>query len=271
MIPSFARFIKPMLLMPILAWVGCDGYAPKPPSAYRPTVVDPELPDAPKVEEFSVWRPFFKSETGNQTTKEVTGTAFVVDREEASTPVIVTAFHLAAEASGLGTDVGASEVIKATNSIFVSDAFGATDSITRIGEPLSTNNAEADNQLWKSTDILVLEKGKKLRAKPFEIEPTSVSVGDRIWMTTAVYAGASASRKCHPAKVTEVDENGALVYQFENERLSMEATSGAPLLSDAGKVAGIHFGGELIDGTLVGSGRASDVLLKVLVDLSSSH
>jgi hypothetical protein len=187
------------------------------------------------------------------------GTGFAVQLSEDSKPVFVTAQHLLGTASGLERDLLPGELSDSVESVFLSDAFGATDAVKQIGAPYQPCNQE-DEQEVIEMDVVAFDLVGRFKPELLELSDESVQPGQRLWMVTAVFAGASPSQKCHALKVIDV-EDGRIQYRFENDRLSLKATDGAPLLFDSGLVAGMHQGGTADETRgVAGHGITSEVL-----------
>ena len=251
----------------LLCTMGCSSEPPAtiPPQARRSET--PELPGAPAVQELVVWRPFFHTDGGTISAGQTVGTAFTVKATPRGAPQVVTALHLLGTESGLKRDLKPSELNDSIQAAYLTDAFGATDSTIQIGPPYEIPNLQQDEARWVDLDVIALGVGPKLPTRPLRFADTPVQVGQRVWLVTALFAGASPSQKCHPATITELTDQGEIRYRFDNPRLSLKATDGAPLLNDAGALVGIHLGGQADDGAVQGFGWAGKVLQPALASL----
>ncbi len=206
-----------------------------------------ELPGAPRIEDLTVWRPYFNTTAGSVEAGKVIGTAFTTRLSEAESPVVVTALHHFGVGSGLDRELNPSELRRVVQRGFSSDAFGMSDRIFHLGQvrsfPIEAGDAAAE-QRWIDLDVAVFEIGNQLPKRWLELGDVAPALDQRIWLVTAVFGGAPATQKCHPARVISSDSTHQLSYRFENTNLSLEATEGAALVSDDGFVIGIHLGGE---------------------------
>ncbi|WP_233214889.1 hypothetical protein [Rhodopirellula bahusiensis] len=194
---------------------------------------------------------------------DMVGTGFAFQLSEESTPVFVTTLHMLGTVNGLEKDILPNELQSSVESTFLSDVFGATDGVKQIGSPYEPCDEE-DEQKIVEMDVVAFDLVGRFKPELLELSEQTVQVGQRLWMVTAVFAGASPSQKCHALKVTDVEE-GKIRYRFESDRLSLKATDGAPLLFDSGLVAGMHQGGSADEKDGVsGHGITSDVLRQAI-------
>ncbi len=256
--PGGALLLAVSLAVATLAGIGCDRAGrPGTPTGGQntPTVqIGPEIPD------FSVWRPFFRTDFGDHVTSEVVGTGFAVVADDGDAPRLVTSLRLIGPLAGLDEPADSAAAWASVNEVWLTDAFGVTDTTLRAGEPIesATNESAAEESATPSGDagastfpvdlaaseLIVISGGPSQRQlKPFRLGDHSVSKGDIVYMVTAVFGGAPASQKCHQATITSVGDDGYLEYTFENQRLSLHAASGAPLLDEGGRVVGVHLAG----------------------------
>lgn len=237
----------------------------------QPNVVAEAVPqdDSPPVPSFSIWRPFFFTSVGDHDISTPPGTAFVIRPSEAAQPYLVTALQLLGPSTGLTEAVTPGQVRDSVNQVVVSEAFGASDSTVQVDIPLELDLAQGDAAYWNEAGLLLIPAGgaaKKL--KPLVIASSAPSLGDPVWLATAVYGGAPASQFTHRATVTGVSETGAVEYAFENVELSLQAATGAPLLNAAGEVVGMHVSRQTDRAEVVGTGisatRLSEALARLL-------
>lgn len=237
---------------------GCGRFEPTTPHAGGQRTPTPQI--GPEVPGYSVWRPFFSTTLGDHTTSEIVGTAFVVSAGDAP-PRLVTSLRLLGPDTGLAQPESPAAARAAVTEVWLTDAFGATDATLRAGKPVEismsqqlTPSGESDEGAVSSVEedpsdelaarelIVVTGGPAEKRLRPLRLADQPASKGDTVWLVTAVFAGAPASQTCHEATITSVGGDGELRYEFENERLSLHATAGAPLLNDDGQVVGVHLG-----------------------------
>ncbi|MFG0265524.1 MAG: hypothetical protein ACF8AM_10285 [Rhodopirellula sp. JB055] len=217
---------------------------------------------APDVMEFAAWRPFFTTDAGVVTGSDMIGSGFAFQMREDSKPVFVTAFHLLGTAGGLERDLHPGDLSDSVETTFLSDVFGATDGVKQIGAPYQPCDQDTAQE-FVDTDVVAFDLVGRFKPTMLELSNHPIQLGQRLWMVTAVFAGASPSQKCHAVKVLDV-KGGKIRYRFENDRLSLKATDGAPLLFDSGKVAGMHQGGSTDDEGVFGQGVSSEALRQAI-------
>ncbi len=273
MIDPFRSLIPSRSAMPVLAGAfavatlggaGCGRFESTTPQAGGQRTPTPQI--GPDVPDYSVWRPFFSTTLGDHTPSEIVGTAFAVAAEKDAPPRLVTSLRLIGPETGLAKPENPAAARASVTEVWLTDAFGATDGTLRAGQPVeisasptSTSSGEPDegsaspveqspsDDLAAQELIVVTGGPAEKRLRPLHLADQPASKGDTVWLVTAVFAGAPPSQTCHEATITSVGDDGELRYEFENERLSLHATSGAPLLNDDGEVVGIHFSGDAGD------------------------
>jgi len=251
-------------IVPLILAIGCTANV-------APVVVNQsetmEPAGSPVVPDWVIWRPFANTCAGKIDAGTVMATAFVVEGEGLR-PSLISSLGLLTTASGLSRDLKPSEMEGCVTIASVSDAFGASDSVKKIGSVVAFPKTDdsVDDGRWNRLGIVAFDPSG-LRYEPLKLSKTPIKPGDRIWMITAVYAGAPASQKCHEATVVSINDSGELQYRLPNATLSMEATQGAPLLSDAGDLVGIHQRGSLDAETLTGFGVGGETLYQGIAEL----
>lgn len=233
----------------------------------QPNIVAEAVPrdDSPPVAPFSVWRPYFFTTVGDHDISVPPGTAFVIRPAESDQPYLVTALQLLSPDTGLAATVAPGQIRKSVSQVVVSEAFGASDSTVQVDIPLELDLAQGDAAYWKEAGVLLIPAGgaaKKL--KPLVIASSVPSLGDPVWLATAVDGGAPASQFTHRATVTGVSETGAVEYAFENADLSLRAATGAPLLNAAGEVVGMHVSRQTDRSEVIGTGISASRLSEAL-------
>jgi hypothetical protein len=225
--------------------------------------VPPDIPkyDGPDVPDRSVWRPFLTNRLRPQALDDVRGTGFAVGVPGEKQPLLVTAMHLIDPSLGLiesaekATELQA-EITEAT----VTEAYGVEDQFRVVGgvRPLaSQRRTEEATKKSLTNELLVFDGGPSAkRMRPLSFSETPAAVGDRIWLATAAYGGASPSVVAHQAVVEELRDDGGLLYSFTNEALSLQAADGAPLLNEQGKVIGMHLREQSAEANVQGLGLA---------------
>lgn len=200
-----------------------------------------EASPSARIPDYSIWRPFFFTEFGNQAIDEIQGTAFAVKAGAKDKVFLVTALHLLGPAGGLTRQIEPGKIHQLVNEVVTSETFGATDANFILKLPIEPPIKIRDKDYWLQADILLLPgEGSKARYRTLELSSESPKLGDSIWLVTAVFGGAPASDKTHAATVVDVDDAGGLRYEFKNLDLILKAADGAPLVDAEGRVVGMH-------------------------------
>lgn len=206
-------------------------------------IPSPNLPGAPSIPERSVLRPYMKTGNGQIPAGESVATAFAVTIEENEKPVVLTALSVLDAGKYFAGRPTPNSLNLGMESITLSDAFGSMDGVISAFAFIDIpESGFADSQNAKAGDVLAIQLGNKNPFKSFRLSASLPSVGEKIWLSAAVFEGASPSQRQHEAVVTQVDAMGIIQYRFENKKLSMQGTLGAPMLNADGKVIAIHLG-----------------------------
>jgi hypothetical protein len=144
---------------------------------------------------------------------------------------------------GLPTDVPAKEVPRVVKGVTLKDCFDSAISIGKAGDPIVIPDAAPFDKPSKAGDILAFWGPEDSTLHPSRLAAASPAKGERVWLAASLYEGAPPTQRLHPATIIEIDENGDLIYRFENPKLSIRATSGAPVLNTASEVVAINWGG----------------------------
>ncbi len=199
----------------------------------------------------SLFRPTFETTLG---TIEA-GTAFEISLTNASRPILLTAIHLLGPDGGAPHKVPAVEVPQVVKSLELKDCFDASLDFPKPGSPIVISEAAAYDDKSKAGDILAFWAPKGDQIHPFVLAMTVPVKGRRVWLAAAVLEGAPPTQKLHAATVTGIDRDGYLIYRFDNSKLVLQATSGAPVLNSSGEVVAINIGGGKERFTLFGFGN----------------
>lgn len=75
-----------------------------------------------------------------------------------------------------------------------------------------------------------------------------------MWLIASVMHGAPKSQLLHAATVEEDQKGEFLRYIFDNPKMNLSRTSGAPILNSDGEVVAINVAADTTRGKLVGLG-----------------
>jgi hypothetical protein len=123
------------------------------------------------------------------------------------------------------------------------DCFDPSMSLNNAGAPIVIPNAAPWDKPSKAGDILAFWAPDDATLRPSRLASATPGKGERVWLAASLREGAPPTQRLHPATIIETDENGDLVYRFDNPKVSIRATSGAPLLNAASEVVAINWGG----------------------------
>lgn len=204
-------------------------------------IPSPNLPGAPLIPERSVLRPYAKTGNGQIPAGESVATAFAVTIEENQKPIVLTALSVLDTGKFFTGRPTPNSLNLGLESITLSDAFGSMDGVVSAFAFIDIpESGFADDSNANAGDVLAIQLGNKNPFKSFLLSESLPSVGEKVWLSAAVFEGASPSQRQHEAVVTQVDAKGTIQYRFENKNLSMQGTLGAPILNVEGKVIAIH-------------------------------
>ncbi|MGH8493293.1 MAG: trypsin-like peptidase domain-containing protein [Moraxellaceae bacterium] len=183
----------------------------------------------------SVCRPEFYTATGPYRA----GTAFVLDYPTANAKaLLVTAQHL------FGPDGGMPQTISWQNmpskvSRSECSTLSRNSRIIKTGSALAIPEAQSFASHGKNRDIAALPLKD---TPPYAIKLARISpkTGDTIYLV-AQLLGDARSGLMHKGTVTG-NNAGLLEFSYEGGGISLNATSGAPIINEAGEVVGIHVG-----------------------------
>lgn len=256
----FALQLSSILLLVLF---GCE--APPVPSYAPPSSEVPGAPDVPKL---SVLRPYFQTSIGNIDAGSAAGTAFAVKLDDQSEPIVLTALSVLGTGSGLSRNAVSTELNEILKSITLGDAFGSFDGVIQAKDFIQIPDSAMNGQSSVAGDVLAirLDQAAARRLGTFRVSNVETAPGDKAWLSIAAFVGAMPSQRQHAATITGMDDQGNICYKFENPKLSMQGSLGAPLLNDDGAVIAIHLGGSLNDGSLSGFGNPLSRFLPSLRD-----
>jgi hypothetical protein len=198
-----------------------------------------------------IFRPTFETDEG----EICAGTAFPLRLAGYPRPVIVTALHLLGPGGGMSRDVPPGEIAKAVKRLRLDDCFAASHAILLESEPLVIPEAAPMGKSGKAGDLAAFWAPIYEHFYCLEMSEAKPVVGEPVWLAASLLGGAPKEQRLHRAKVLESDDDGMMLYLYDNPKLVKQATSGAPILNQAGQLVAINLGGYESEGTVIGAGN----------------
>ncbi len=198
-----------------------------------------------------IFRPTFDTDEGEIRA----GTAFPLRLPEHARPVIVTAMHLFGPGGGMSRDVPPNELPKAVKRLRLDDCFAASPTIVLDSEPLVIPEAAPIGESGQAGDIAAFWGPSDERVYCLEMSDATLVEGQSVWLVASLLAGAPADQRLHHAKVLGTHSGENVLYQYDNPKLSKQATSGAPIVDQAGRLVAVNLGGFEDEGQIIGVGN----------------
>jgi hypothetical protein len=211
----------------------------------------------------AVVRPLFTIDGRNV----AAGTMFATKIDD--TLVLVTAHQLFGPVAGLPSQIAAGDLPAHVTALSARDALtnavcGRSQRTLVIADaaPMDKTQSERDVAAFVPAEVagfdsISLGAGTGFAALP--LATNAPSEGDQVWLAASVQGRTGL---LHPATIVAVDQ-GALYYTFDDPKIDLTATNGAPVVDAAGAVVGMALGsGTMPDGLLVGNANGAESLKK---------
>jgi hypothetical protein len=211
------------------------------------TADDPKAPDVP---DGCLFRPSFETSKGTIDA----GTAFFVTLPDQPRPVMLTALHLLGPAGGLPKDVPPADVPATVKGLAVSDCFKDTLQFKFKAEAIVIPDAARYGTPSKAGDVLAFWGPEDKRIHRLELAAEAPKEDERVWLLASAQSGGPAGQRVHPARMVEATTDGECTYRFDDPKISLRATSGAPVVNAAGRVVAINVAGGSQGGKVIGFG-----------------
>lgn len=199
----------------------------------------------------AICRPIFQAD--GQTFSA--GTAFVVDLPTPSPrTLLVSALHVfGPDGGGPDKQIPAAELAQRA-SVVECQALGMNET-WHAGRALTIPDARPmGSGFLKDASAFVFNTAETaIHPTHLKLASTPPKVGDSVWLLAQVLDGAPDTQLLHHA-VVRLSKDDALQYEYDNAALSIQATSGAPVVNADGDVVGINLGGGTLHGKLIGIG-----------------
>ena len=169
------------------------------------------------------------------------GTAFIIAGDR---PVLVTAQHLFGPEGGLKEAIRWQEMPKRASSVSCKQIKAATRWST--GPAIAVEGAHPMTPEYQSgsvNDVAIFPLvGKVSAASSLTLAARAPSVGTKVWLVAQVEGAGQGAPLLHPATVLG-RQNGAMLFSYDDPKIDLDATSGAPIVDASGKVVGVNLGG----------------------------
>ena len=198
----------------------------------------------------AVFRPTFDTTAGSVDA----GTAFGIQIEARSQPVVLSALHLLGSAGGLDEQIAGADVGKVMKNVKLVDCFKEGAPIEIGNSAIVIPDAAPVGKPAKAGYIIAFLAPEGSGVHVYRLAESFPKPGERVWLAAQVFEGAPIDQRLHPATVTGKFPTGECQYRFDDQ-ITLTATSGAPVLNAAGEVVAINLAGMDVQGKIHGVGN----------------
>lgn len=196
------------------------------------------------------------------------GTAFVLDGPR---PLLVTAQHLFGEMGGLDEEIRWQDMPTRATAVRCRQLQGGNRWVAGAALPIPGAHPVSATSTAEYRDIAAFPLTGANAALPrLTLADREPADGSRIWLVARIRGGDPAAL-LHRATVVG-HEQGAIVYAFDDKRIDLQATSGAPIVDADGRLVGINLASTTEEGSsdVQGVGDGLDVVKKALAGLGNA-
>ena len=190
------------------------------------------------------------------------GTAFVVDGPRR---LLVTAHHLFGDMGGLDEEIRWQDMPTRATSVRCRQSKGSAEWTTGAALAIAGAHPVSATSTAEYRDIAVFPLSGQAAGSPgLTLAEKEPATGSKVWLVAQIKGGDPAAL-LHRATVVG-HEQGAMIYAFDDKRIELQATSGAPVVDAAGKLVGINLAGTTAEGSsdVQGVADSLDVVRKAL-------
>jgi S1-C subfamily serine protease len=245
------------------------------PLLVQPTIallaILPAMAQVPDVPPHSVLRPTVESVEG----RLQAGTAFIIRLSDRGTPYLITAHHIFGPGTpylitahhifgplgGFSREYRPSELPGLIQRVLAESVDDPTASARAAG-PLVLDAHPVRGQ-EASSDVAAIPIEDVNKAGILRLARACPAAGETVWLLAEVWGGAPRTQRLHSATVLSAGRD-ALLFTYDNTRLDLRATSGAPIIDSRGEVVGINVNVELRPDALVGIAVPVESIRQVL-------
>ncbi len=185
----------------------------------------------------AIFRPVFTTPQGALEA----GTVFVAKLDRCKEPVLVTAMHLFGPGGGLPDPMEPDDIRHGVSRAELTGfGRGAKHMLFEVGS-LTPDEAHACCQgqpMHGVGDVAAFTAPERLDSIALQLSAAPAVPGQHVTLLAEVLAPANAGLR-HDAVVLGMHD-GFLMYRFDDPTLNLRATSGAPVVDDAGRVVAIN-------------------------------
>jgi hypothetical protein len=173
------------------------------------------------------------------------GTAFILDGPRR---LLVTAQHLFGEPGGLNEEIRWQDMPTRATSVRCRQLKGKGEWTTGAALAIDGAHAISETSNGEFKDIAAFPlTGQAAGVPGLTLGETEPATGSKVWLVAQI-KGGNPEVLLHRATVVG-QEQGALIYAFDDKRIELQATSGAPVVDAAGKLVGINLGSTTEEGS----------------------
>lgn len=158
--------------------------------------------------------------------------------EEEGQRYAATAYHIFGPPGGLPRKLSPREVPRAVKAL-AGLCLGDTHTVVVAQPALYVEDARAVDPQGAEADVTIFQVPDTRVKAVVRLASVPAKAGQKVWLLARLVDRAEA--RLYPAKVLEAAPK-VLRYQFENAELNLIACSGAPVVDEFGRVAGMHLG-----------------------------
>ena len=183
------------------------------------------------------------------------GTAFVIKKNQVK--LLITAHHLFGLAGGLERNYSGKEIPQLVSGVHGVSPFEGI--YATADQPIAVNEARE----MQNTDLAIFPLLENSRIHALSLSKRLPKIGEKVWLIGEVQGSPEYK---HLAIVEEASPN-EIYYRFVKP-IKLRATSGAPVISQDGKVIAMQLGGGKYEGNIFGVGNpaiAIDSLIETAI------
>jgi len=171
--------------------------------------------------------------------------------------VLVTAHHLFGPDGGLSAQVKWSDLPSVVSAARCHQMTGP-GRVLSAGPPLPVPNARIYSEEGPASDVAVFPL-KDDKTPALELGSGTPPLKETVWLAARVAGGEAPDKLLHRATLVSVNQQW-IEFAYDNPKLDLTATSGAPIVDGDGRVVGINIGAKVVGKKLVGVAQSAAVV-----------